>query len=720
MRFNSTLPIAAVVLLLAAFCKPAAGQTYLDPGAEQLLAKARAYRNVADSSILSYTATVRTRIAAGLRMPLKDRTLFRHESASRVRWSRDGDDVVQVLALREQTPEGVYTPRFSSGSGMDDMFDPTQDRIYFGMTMKGDSARKDDDDVWIEHPLAAGSEEHYQYRSGDTITIRLQDGRQVRAIELQVLPRVASGHLVTGGLWIDASNGTVVQAIYRLSKALDIETEVLDEDDREDFGKIPGMFRPMEFDMSLVVMEYGLFDGRFWMPRLTRIEGEMRAGILRTPAAYEVSYDIEEVIGSTPEMAATEKARVDSTVAAWTPAATHGLLPHQHGKRRVQMILPFDTVGLLTAPDLPEPIWKQSAQFATDQEIGEWAERLDDLMPGASAESMKPKVTWGYDAMDLLRYNRVEALSVGVRAESMLDFGTRVSATARLGAADLHPNLVLNGVRANSSRTLSLRVGHELTAMDPQIDPFGMGNSASAVLLGRDDGEYYRATGVALTIGAPENKRSSRTFTLFAQQDRPADRETNISLRSVWDNGFRFRPNIAAASTELAGATLLWQPWWGTDPLGAQLGLDVMLEGAGGGYEFGRARATLRTALPIAHKVRAGIELGAGSSEGTVPVQRYFFVGGAATLRGYDGSAMFGTSFARARLELARTTGAIGVTLFSDAAWAGDRELFDSDAVLYSAGAGMTVLDGFLRFDLARALRSPTAWRLELYVDAIL
>jgi outer membrane protein assembly factor BamA len=106
-----------------------------------------------------------------------------------------------------------------------------------------------------------------------------------------------------------------------------------------------------------------------------------------------------------------------------------------------------------------------------------------------------------------------------------------------------------------------------------------------------------------------------------------------------------------------------------------------------------------------------------------VPAQRLFYLGGAPTLRGYDPSTLRGTSFARARAEAARTFGWGGTTLFSDAAWAGDRDAFDSDAILYSVGAGFSVLDGLLRFDLAHALREvpgQSRWRLELYLDALL
>lgn len=39
---------------------------------------------------------------------------------------------------------------------------------------------------------------------------------------------------------------------------------------------------------------------------------------------------------------------------------------------------------------------------------------------------------------------------------------------------------------------------------------------------------------------------------------------------------------------------------------------------------------------------------------------------------------------------------------------------------LWSAGLGVSVLDGYLRADVARALVSPTGWRLALYLDALL
>lgn len=706
---------ALIVMALAAL--PAAAQspgTFLDDGARDLLARARSFRDAADSSILSYTGTVRSRMAAGLRMPLKDRTLYRRETTARIRWSRDATPIIKAIAFREQTPEGLSPPGMGNAASLDELFDPTQDRIYFGLTDKSNG----DDDVWIQHPLVAGAEEFYRYRSGDTMTISMTGGRTVRAIELRVTPKTTSGHVVSGSLWIDASNGTLVQALYRLSRPLDIETEVLDADDRGDMKHVPGMFKPMVFDISLVAMEYSLYDMRYWMPHVTRLEGYLRAGVIRTPASYEISYDIDEVITATPATVAAETAATDSVQNAWSGSDYYMGVRRSNG-RSVRMLMPHDSTVLLHSPELPPPIWKEAAQFINDRELGELYERLEKVAPVMPAQPLPPTIVWGSGASDLLRYNRVEALSIGVRTLYPTPY-VALSATARLGIGDLHPNFLLAAARSTHKRTLTLQLRHTLAAMDEHTDPFGMGNSASALLFGRDDGEYYRASGATLTFSPSETSRAHSDLSFFAQHDDAVSRETNVSLRKAWDGDFNFRPNVTAAKTELAGATLTVRPWWGSDPFRLQFGLDGMVEGATGGYTFGRARLIARSAVPLGQRYRIGVEAGAGTAEGDVPPQRLWYLGGAGTLRGYDGSSLVGTSFTRARADFARTFGWGALTVFSDAGWAGNRATYHSGDVIYSAGVGSSLLDGLFRLDLARQLNRDRKWRLELYVDALL
>jgi hemolysin activation/secretion protein len=177
---------------------------------------------------------------------------------------------------------------------------------------------------------------------------------------------------------------------------------------------------------------------------------------------------------------------------------------------------------------------------------------------------------------------------------------------------------------------------------------------------------------------------------------------------------------LRADAADLAGAELKLRGWHGSDPRLWQAGVELAVDGAGGDFRYGRAALTARTAFPIAQRWRGALEAAGGTSEGSLPAQKQFFLGGAPTLRGYGGAAAVGPSFLRARAELAYRTSAAGLSLFTDAGWAGERNGFSASRSLLSAGVGATILDGLVRIDLARALRRPTGWRLELHLDAIL
>ena len=118
-----------------------------------------------------------------------------------------------------------------------------------------------------------------------------------------------------------------------------------------------------------------------------------------------------------------------------------------------------------------------------------------------------------------------------------------------------------------------------------------------------------------------------------------------------------------------------------------------------------------------------GLEAGAGTTWGEAPLQRSWFLGGPLNLRGYGASTMMGPSFTRGRLEVARVWAqyATTVSAFGDVGWAGARENFDADDLLYGVGIGGSVLDGLIRLDLSHGLTAPGKYfRVDLYLDAIL
>lgn len=713
-RFLFALLLGVLLTPLRASAQSSA-DAFMDSGARELLLRARAFRDAADSTILSYTATVHSRMAAGLRMPLKDRTLYRRESSERIRWSREAPSVIRATSFREQTPAGVSIPNMGNVGNVDEVFNPTQDRIYFGLTDRSDG----DDDIWIQHPIVAGAERYYRYRSGDTLTVRMSDGRSVRAIELRVVPRESSGHLVSGSLWIDSQTGTIVQALYRLARPLNVITESADPDDRADFEHVPGMFKPLTFDISLVAMEYSLYDFRYWMPRVTRLEGNLRAGVITAPASYEISYDIDTVVTATPELTRIERAVADSVATAWTGQDAYMGVRKSNGKT-IRVIMPLDSMGLMKAPDLPPPIWKQTSEFITGKELDDFYSRLDKVAPVLPEQPGQAHFTWGLGAADLLRYNRVEGLSVGAREEYAVP-GLTARGTVRIGLARIpQPDVALDLLHPTHRRDYQVSAYYGLTTVDPLNNAFGFGNSTSALLLGRDDGEYYQTVGASLKVAPSQEKRAHYDITFFAQHDHDVSRNTNVSLRKIWNSDFAFRPNIDADRATLEGATFSFRPWWGSDPFRVQGGIDGLVEGAVGSYEFTRARLTARTAVPIGSKYRMALEAGGGHALGTLPVQRLWYLGGASTLRGYDGSALRGKSFARARTEFGRNYGWGGLTVFGDGAWANSRGRIDAKNFLYSAGVGSSLLDGLMRVDIAHQLNLHHDWRVEMYLDAIL
>lgn len=709
--------MVAFTALLLVLAQTPDTSAYLDRDARVLVARARASRDSLASSIAAYTAVVKQRIGVALRTPLKDRSLFRSEAAARVRWSRDDETVVKVLGARQFHPGSEYTDFDVSQFSIAEIFDPTMDRLYFGLTAA------DDEDVWIDHPLLEGAEVNYRFQTGDTITMGFPDGQQVRVVELRVLPRRNQTRLIAGSIWIEPLSGAIVKAAYRLPATFNMhrDTDVFSDHDEEDLKHVPGIFKPFELDITMITVEYSYWRLKHWLPRSLRMEGTARAGILKAPAAMELSYDVQDVLEDGDSTATAREVTRE-----WRTDEDRLQRRRRHGQR-VNVIVPRDGAKLTNSPDLPPPIWESSPDFITEKELRKMYSGLADL-PLAPSLGTNVALQWGPQREDLLRYNRVEGLSVGARVEAQRTAGTFWSA-ARIGIADLHPNVELGAKRETMRRTLTATFAHELSAVDARS--LGLGASVSAFLLGRDDGDYYRATSARLAVGPPTARPEWYRLTFFAEKHTNVARETDFSLPHVFDRGFDFRPNLVADRVDLAGAELTLRGWHGTDPRSWQAGIELGLDGALGknrapaegetsALHYARATVTARTAFPIADRWRGALEAGAGTAEGEVPAQKNFFLGGAQTLRGYGGAAAVGTTFLRGRAELAHTTPAFGLALFSDAGWAGERSSFATSQSLLSAGIGLTILDGLIRIDLARALHRQTGWRLELHLDSVL
>jgi hypothetical protein len=714
----------AVVALLLAIQSPSDSTAYLDAGARDLVRRARERRTSSEDAITDYHARVQERISVGLRALRRDRTFYQREMAARLAWHRDGPDTVAMLGAREAIPVvygGVRLPEDLESDAPDLGFEPGRGRMSVGI---GDSE-------FVYDPLAPGSESRYRFQSGDTTTITLQDGRTIRLLELRIIPRRDDFHLLTGSFWLEDEHAALVRAVFRPARPWDMERD-LGQEDAKDAKDIPGFLKPIRAEVRYITVEYALIEGKWWLPRLIAVDAVATAGtFLTTPLKYERVYtDFDVVTGPPraprPDAGAAADSAADSAVADTTPAdsaaiaACQGRAACRCTRRRcrsVVVVVPDDTASLLVSPTLPKSFDDAGPFFSSGEarDLG----RAVGVLPQTPWHAHAPSLSLGPGGAGLLRYNRIEGLSVGARLG--LDFGRLTSdVTARVGVSDGWPNLELGLGHEAPDVSLRLAAYRRLAAANPDARPLGIGNSLGALVLGRDDGVYFRSWGGELSLRPAATAAHTYDWRLFAEWQRPADKETDLSLPHLLHDRHLFRPNIVASAAREFGASLVLRGARGVSTRGITIGAELGMALSLGTYDFARASLTTRLTTPLPRRLLGAVELAAGATSGPAPPQSLWYLGGPASLRGYPGGAIAGPDFWRARVEVANASPAVRVAAFADAGWAGAGPALARGRPLVAAGVGASFLDGVLRVDLARALVDPKGWRMDFYVDGIL
>ena len=729
--------------------------------AADLVARARATRYQQDTTLQEYVAIAKQRWSAGIGLAPptgfgvvgRMRLAARFEAVARVGWHHERGAWGELLASRAVAPVGG---EMEPESGDDDIFfalpfAPGRDRLW-PMSEMVDALPKDLE-AWIRHPLETGSDSIYRFALGGPLNLTLPDGKRIELRELLVRPIRPDDQLIVGSLWLDVADGALVRAAYRPSIPVDLWPYMESNFDDDDAGVIR-KFGPFRGNIEEIVIEHGLYDGRFWLPRvrIAHAEGTAKGG--RITISIEQSFDYERVRALPRGVA---QAKLDMTprrdddyggysrYGEWVggngerpPCRERGdttdltfadTIPGEPRMRsrtvagvRMRVIVPCDQDDLLFSSLLPGSLFDDGEELFTEVDLG----RLRDdarraLAISNQADWAPQRVTWRYGLDDgLLRYNRIEALSAGVRAERELGKGYLADATVRIGVGDLEPNAELALRRRNGNTEYHAGVYRRLDVVNEWGTPLGLSASLGALLLGRDDWMYHRSLGVE--IGGARRRvagGSAVSWRLFAERHNSADVETNFALPN---NAFGtdFPPNIRATAGDYAGAEAIVSFAHGVDPEGFQLSGHLRAEGATGELSYGRASSEMRFAQGFGRNTAAALTLGAGHSTDTLPAQRLFYLGGATTLHADRVGTIAGDAFWLARAEFARGWQMVRPVVFADWGWAGDRDAFlrtgPADDRM-SVGAGFALLDGLLRFDVSRALDAPRRWGVDLFID---
>ena len=487
---------------------------FKDPAARELLHMARSARVRQDSGLQSYDAKTYQRISVGLgfRAIGRNRLLFRTEVASRVRWSRTGGAVVDITGERAVAPMMAGNEIDSEMQGMSPVpYYPGRESLWIG----GDGlARAEVDDRELVHPLAIGSEAYYTYSIGDSLIFTLPDNSKITLRELRIEPRRPEWKLSVGSFWVDASSGQLVRAANRFSAPMDIwavakeeskrhredpsrdggMTDLRELEEEEDIPAIAkAMMSPLKANLEGVTIEYGLFGGRFWLPRTQYAIANAQAGFMRVPVKIEESFSYASVNGpdvippvppppmtlrdslfpgdsSWRNLSREERRERNRTIARAAAeraeqrqkareaeCASTGYYTRSwdryEGTLRTATRMPCDSAALVNSPDLAASIYDPGEELFG---VAERDELLNSLGFSLQSGWAPQPINWEY-GLGQTRYNRVEGFSTGITGSTNLGKGYAADGAFRIGTGDWSPNVELGGSRSNGRTTWRLR-----------------------------------------------------------------------------------------------------------------------------------------------------------------------------------------------------------------------------------------------------------------------
>lgn len=705
---------------------------FKDSRARDLLLHAREARLQQDSTLMAYDASAYERMSVGMGFKRigRDRLLLRSERATHVMWQRDKGAVVEVKGQRSAFPmiEGVGDGDLNLGSAGDIPYYPGRETLWIGSGL----AKADVSENEMIHPLAAGAEAYYTYASGDSVSFQLPGGQRIELRELLIRPRQPKWNVAVGSLWFDVSTAHLVRAVYRMAQEMDIMAVAKEEseDSKDPDDDIPRWVKPMIMPMkamiSAITVEYGLHEGRFWLPRAQTVEGDAQVSFMHIPFKLEQRFTYASVNGTDPmpdlTIAVGDTARDSASRAARRERHTSECKTGTERVRtqyrsdetlRIRVVTPCDTIALARSPELPKSIYDDGeAVFGSAERDALVSEALTlGAQPGFAPQHMD--ISYG---LPYTRFNRIEGISTAIAGDQVLGGGYSAHALFRLGAADLSPNGELSLDRTDGRRTIGVGAYRRLVASNDWGDPLGFSSSLSALFFGRDEGFYYRTWGAELT--GHKDYGLVNTWRLFAEQEFDATVQTEFSL--AHPSGVKGNlTNIDAVNGKIVGLAVGHHSSYGLDPHGFRALTDIKAEGGTGTFDYTRGSVQTTLSHGLGHAVDGALTLGGGTSGGRLPTQKQFYLGGVGTVRGQRAGAAIGDSFWMTSAELGTGWPGFRKIVFGDLGWAGSRANFSHPGrPLSGAGVGASFMDGLVRIDVAKGIYPEKAIRTNLYVEA--
>ncbi len=253
-------------------------------------------------------------------------------------------------------------------------------------------------------------------------------------------------------------------------------------------------------------------------------------------------------------------------------------------------------------------------------------------------------------------------------------------------------------------------------------------NTAASFFFRHDFFDYYQTEGWTGYAVARLTRYAQLSAAYRNEEYRSLSRNTNWSI--FGEGNFRTNPGITEglmSSVVLAfeGGSITTR---NHQPKGVAFRLEAELgQGLGGDFDFSRYLGDLRTYARLAPEAGLSLRFRGGFTEGSVPAQKAFTLGGIGSVRGYGQNQFVGTRMALANAELSLYDPDIAdwilddITLFGtfDAGWTNlqaGSNVFSVEDMFASAGFGLALDDRNVRLEVSWPLQDlgtdykPSVW----------
>lgn len=348
----------------------------------------------------------------------------------------------------------------------------------------------------------------------------------------------------------------------------------------------------------------------------------------------------------------------------------------------------------------------------------------DEKVKGSS----EPKWEFDQETDFKLSYNKVDGLYLGMASESFpfSDYGMQFRTFGSGGYGFSSHSWQGQGgfgfgVLPDASLELSVDAFH-LTGTEDAWYMSDAENSLAAFFLHEDFRDYYLREGFGSTLSWEPLWGTNLSVRYQAEQHRTLENSTNWAL---FGGDKRFLPNLQVEEGMLRefilGAKLDSRDDVDEPIQGWLLQAEIELtdQGLSSDFDFRRAVLDLRRYQPLNDFVNLDTRVRLGNSEGILPPQKRFYLGGPSSLPGFGLKEFSGREFALWNAEVRLHDDGrgrdgwfenLGLFFFADVGMADDQPLAEMKAQDWASdvGVGISAASGTLRLQVAK--RTDTAY----------